>query len=118
MKLNPTCGDARDFEQVVNDPCQLSHLTLNDGSGLVDYRVLDAKQTIPVAVQTQEKSGVEDGGKGVAKFMRQHRQKFIFAAVQVGQRCCLLLRQSLQAAAFGNVTDVALHDLVLVLRID
>ena len=86
--------------------------------GLLKYRVLDALQTIPVALQAQEKNGIEDGGKRVAKFMAEHRQEFILAAVQVGQRRRLLLRQSLQAAAFGDVTDVALNDLVMVLRID
>ena len=118
VKLNPTCGDARDFEQFINDLCQLSHLTLNDGGGLLKDWVLDAVQTIPVAVQAQEKSGIEDGGKRVAKFMAEHRQELIFAAVQVGERRRLLLRQSLEAAAFRDVTDVALNDLVLALLID
>ena len=118
VKLNPTCGNARDFEQFINDLGQLSHLTLDDAGGLLKYRVLDALQTIPVAVQAQEKNGIEDGGKGVAKFMAEHRQELIFAAVQVGERRRLLLCQSLQASAFGDVTDVALNDLVIVLRID
>jgi hypothetical protein len=50
--------------------------------------------------------------------MAKHRQEFIFAAVRVGERRRLLERQALQAAAFGNVTDIALNDLVLVLLID
>ena len=41
-KLNPARGDARDFEQFINDPCQLPHLPLNDAGGLLKYRVLDA----------------------------------------------------------------------------
>ncbi len=118
LKLNPPGGDARDFEEFINDPCQLSHLTLDDGGRLLEDRVLDALQTIPVAVHAKEKGGVEDGGEGGAQFVRQHRQKFILAAVQVGQRRRLLLHLTLQTAAFGDVTDVALHDLVLVLRID
>ena len=118
VKLNPACGNARDFKQFINDMRQLTHLTLNDAGGLLKYRVLDAVQAIPVAVQAQEKSGIEDGSEGVTKFMAEHRQELILAAVQVGERRRLLLRQSLEAAAFGDVTDVALNDLVVVLSID
>ena len=62
--------------------------------------------------------GVEDGGEGVAEFVREHRQELVLAAVQVGQRRRLLLRLPLQAAAFGDVPDVALDDLVVVLLVD
>ena len=58
--------------------------------------------------------GIEDGGQGIAKFVAEHRQELVLAAVQVGQRRRLLLRQSLQAAAFGDVPDVALNDLAVV----
>ena len=118
VKLNPACGNTGDFKQFINDMRQLTHLTLNDAGGLLKYRVLDAMQAIPVAVQAQEKSGIEDGSEGVTKLMAEHSQEFVLAAVQIGQRRRLLPGQSLQTAAFGDVTNVALNDLVQVLPVD
>ena len=53
---------------------QLPHLTLNDGSGFLLNGVL-------AFLELKQLHGVEDGGKRVAKFMAEHSQKFIFAAV-------------------------------------
>ena len=72
--------------------------------------------SIPVAFRVlQQQHGIEDGGKRVAKFVAEHRQKFIFAAVEIGHRPLLPVAE---AAAFGDVTDVALNDLLMVFRID
>ena len=90
---------------------QLPHLTLNNGLRFS----LNGSSRLSGLKQLH---GIEDWGQRVAKFMAEHRQKFIFAVVQVGERCSFLLHLSLQAAAFRDVTDVALNDLVMVLRID
>jgi hypothetical protein len=49
VKLNPIRGNARDFEQFVNDPFQLSHLTLDDAGGKRDQRpaVRDPNSHVP-----------------------------------------------------------------------
>ena len=77
-KLNPTARDAGDFQQLVNDPCQLPHLALDDGAGFVLELVL-------VLLETEQLDGVGNGGQGVAEFVAEHRQKFILATMQFGQ---------------------------------
>ena len=62
-------------------------------------RILNPVQAIPVDVQAKEQSGIDDGGEWVAKFMAEHRQKFIFTMVKIGQSCCLFLCLSLQPAS-------------------
>ena len=69
-------------------------------------------------LETKEMHGIEDRGQGIAEFMGQHRQEFVLAAVKVGQRFRLLLRLPLQAAAFGDVPNVALNDASVVHLID
>ena len=50
--------------------------------------------------------------------MGEHRQELVLAAVLIRQRQRLLLRLPLQAAAFADVPDVALGDLLPVHRVD
>ena len=42
VKLNPAGGDAGDFQQVIDEACQLPHLTLDDAAGLLLDQVLVA----------------------------------------------------------------------------
>ena len=65
IELNPARGNARDFEQIINDPSQLPHLTLDNAGGLLEYRVLDSLLAAPVAVQAEQKSRIQDRGKGL-----------------------------------------------------
>ena len=62
---------------------------------------------------------VSDRGKRVAELMGEDRQELALAAVGLLQRCRLLLQLSLHAAAFGDVSDVALNHgpMVLVVHI-
>ena len=50
------------------------------------------------------------GARGLRSSWDEHRQELVLAAVQVGQRFRLLLRLPLQAAAFADVSNVALSD--------
>ena len=56
---------------------QLPHLTLDDGSGLLSERIL-------ISLMSQQMHGVQDRRKGVAEFMRQHRQELVLATTEVG----------------------------------
>ena len=42
LKVNSARRNSGDFEQFIDDPHQLSHLTFDDAGGLLDDRILDA----------------------------------------------------------------------------
>ena len=86
VKPDPAGGDAGDFQQVIDQMRQLSHLTLNDGPRLLLDRVLAS------LLQTKEMHGIHDGSQRVAEFVRQHRQELVLAAVEVRHRFRLHLR--------------------------
>ena len=95
-KPNTAGGDARDFQQVINQMFQLPDLTLYDAAALL----LD---WLYVLLETKQQHSVGEGGERVAQFMTKHRQKLVLAAVQVCQGLRLLQRLALQAAAFSDV---------------
>jgi hypothetical protein len=75
---DPARGDPGDFQEVIHEACELSHLTLDDVPGLLLDRVFSA-------LEAKEVHGVEDGGEGVAELVGEHRQELVLAAVEVGQ---------------------------------
>ena len=101
-KLNPAGDRAGDFQQVTDQVRQLPHLTLDDGQGLLLNGVL-------AFLELKQLHGVEDRGKRIAKFMAEHRQKLIFAAVQFGQLLlCLLPRGNIahHGTAHGRTVSI------------
>jgi hypothetical protein len=77
-------------------PDQIHDLPFDDVVSLVDF--------LPkfLLAQADQAQGVADRRQGVAKFMAEHRQEFILAAVVIGQRRRLLLRLAFQTPAFGD----------------
>ncbi len=110
-KLNSPRDRAGDIQKVIQQMRQLPQLTFNDHLCFSLRRVL-------VLLQLQQFHGAEHGGKRIAKFMAEHRQEFIFAAIEFGQRCRMLDHLSLHVATFADVTDIALDDFLMPLRID
>src|SRR5512133_1391878 len=111
MKLNPSGDDARYFQQIINEVGQLPELTLqNDFGFLLDW--------VLALLETKDMQGVEDRRQRIPQLMREHRQEFVLAKVKFCQRFRLLVRLPLQAAAFGDVPNVALYDLAVIHLVD
>src|ERR1017187_1660825 len=82
---------------------QLPNLTFNDRAGLLLRPALDL-------LKPKQLHSVQDGGKGIAEFVTEHRQELVLATAEVRQLCQQVLRLPLQAAAFADVPNVALSD--------
>ena len=97
-KLDLSGGDARDFEQIINQACQLPGLAFNDLAGLALRRVF-------ILLQAQQMNRVGNRRQRVAQFMAEHGQKLVLAPVLVGQ--CLCQRQLLLLGlfSFGDVGE-------------
>jgi hypothetical protein len=70
-----------------------------------------------VLLQTQQLNGVGNRSQWTSQFMAEHRQKLILAKMQIGQLRGLYLQQLLQTAAFCDVANVALNDLMIAFSI-
>ena len=100
MQMDAPGREPGNLEQIIHQPCQLPDLTL-------DNAVRPALQRIFIVLKAQQLHSIGDRRQRVAKFVTQHREKFIFTAIQVSQGCGLFQRFYLQQAAFGDVIKAA-----------
>lgn len=107
LKVDSSRPNSRDFHQIVNEASQLSHLTINHGASLI-------LELVVLLLKTQQLHGVGNRGQRVAEFMTDYRQELVLAAMQVDQRLGFLLRLFFQLAAFGDVSNLALNDFVMI----
>jgi hypothetical protein len=75
----PALGDARDVEQVVDQPHELADLAVDDVAAPRDDRGV-------LGLRAHELDDVADRGQRVAQLVREHRQEVVLAAVGVAQR--------------------------------
>ncbi len=61
---------------------------------------------------------VENGCEGIAQLVREHRQKLVLAAAEIGKGFGLLLCFLLQQDSYGDVANIALGDLNMSNRLD
>ena len=78
LEMNRTCRNAGHFQQIIDQMYQLPNLTLNDRAGLLLTPAL-------APLKPKQLHSVQDGGKGIAEFVTEHRQKLVLAAVGFGQ---------------------------------
>ena len=77
-KLDRSSRDARDFEQVVEQSRQKTHLAIDGLSRLVDHRV-------PGIGATDDLHGDLDRRERVAQLVREHGEKLVLGLVRRGE---------------------------------
>ena len=119
IEVDPPGRNTRHFQQIVDDSRELTYLAPDDAGGLLQHGILDPLAADSGCCAAQQDRGIQDRRERIAKFMAEHRQKFVFAAVQVGQRGGLLLQSVVaNSAPFRDIADVALNDRTLALLVD
>src|ERR1700737_2552408 len=74
IEMNPTCRNAGHFQQIIHKMDQLAKLTLNNRARLFLKPAL-------LPLKPKQLHSVQDGSKGVAEFVTEHRQELVLAAV-------------------------------------
>ena len=90
----PAC-DARDVEQVVDQPHQVPNLSL-------DHRMLSAPRRLALSLMSSERA-TRDRRERVAQLVPEHGQKLVLAPVRVLELFVASRRRRLCALAFTNV---------------
>ena len=87
--------DARDVQQIVDQPCQVIHLPLDDGrragAGLVAVRRVEQRQR------------VADRRQRVAQLVREDGDELVLAMVGLGEACVGLAESMLDPLALGEL---------------
>src|SRR5207245_6616654 len=95
-KLDLASADARQVQQVVDQPAQVLRLPVDDVPFPLELgigRSFDAK----------ELDGIADGREWVAQLMRQNRQELVLAPVGLCQLLDALAQPMFQLLAFRNI---------------